>query len=141
MTKFFEFIVKHWILVSLFVCALVFWIAVEIRIRKHGAKKLSLQAAITLLNHQNGIIVDVRNLAEYNKGHVQGALHAPLSTLSSAISSFKPYQQRPIIVACQTGFQAPAACTMLRKAGFNTLYYLDGGMNAWMNDRLPMVKK
>lgn len=140
MAQFFEFITKHWILVSLFVFVLALWMGVEMRIRKHGAKKLSLHAAITMLNHQNGMIVDVRNLAEYNKGHVQGALHVPLSTLSTTLQSLKPYQKRPMILVCQTGFHAPTACTTLKKEGFHALYYLDGGMNAWTNERLPLVK-
>lgn len=139
MTRLIEFITNHVVLVSLFVFSATLWLGFEVRHRKAGGKKLSHHAVIEMLNHQDAALVDVRNLGEFSKGHIQGALHLPFSNLSQAPSSLQKVKEKPIILACQTGLQSPAAVTILKKQGFNSLYYLDGGMSAWVNEKLPVV--
>lgn len=140
MAQLFEFVTHHSILVSLFVFAVTFWLATEVRHRKIGPQKLSLQSAIAILNHQEGVLVDLRNAAEYNKGHVQGALHLPLAQISGATNQLQKVKGKPVILACQAGQQAPTACATLKKQGFEALYYLEGGMAAWISEHLPVVK-
>lgn len=139
MSQLFEFITNHGVLVSLFVLALTFWLLFEARNRKNGTKKLSLASTIQMLNHEDAVLVDVRNLAEYNKGHIQGAFHVPFSNLSQA-PTLQKVKGRSVILTCQTGLQASAAFAILKKQGFDALYCMDGGMSAWVNERLPVVK-
>lgn len=140
MVRFIEFITHHAVLVSLFVLATFLWLGFEVRQRKTGGKKLSHHSIIEMLNHQNAVLVDVRNLADYNKGHIQGAFHVPFSNLSQAPAGLQKYKEKPIILTCQAGLQSPAAVTLLKKQGFHTLYYLEGGMNAWISEKLPVIK-
>jgi rhodanese-related sulfurtransferase len=46
----------------------------------------------------------------------------------------------PVVVACRTGTASSAAARKLAKAGFKQVYWLDGGVAAWQQANLPLVK-
>jgi rhodanese-related sulfurtransferase len=43
-----------------------------------------------------------------------------------------------VIAICRSGHRSAAACGRLRKAGFERVFNLQGGVNAWKNAGLPM---
>jgi rhodanese-related sulfurtransferase len=51
------------------------------------------------------------------------------------------YKGRPIVVSCRSGSQSSAACHILRKAGFEEVFNLKGGVMAWENANLPLTRK
>jgi adenylyltransferase/sulfurtransferase len=75
--------------------------------------------------------IDVRDISEWNAGHIEGALHIPLNTIDTAEkigldkSSF-------YITYCKTGPRSQKALRALTELGFKNIKYLDGGFNAWM---------
>lgn len=105
-----------------------------------GAEAILPQDATLLINREDAVIVDVREENEYKQGHILNALHIPLSTLSSKLGRLEKLRQRPIIANCLNGNRSARACAVLKKHGFEKVYNLKGGINAWQDASLPLTK-
>ncbi|HUE82028.1 MAG TPA: rhodanese-like domain-containing protein [Pyrinomonadaceae bacterium] len=83
-------------------------------------------------------ILDVRRPAEYESGHAPAALTAPLSSLRENLSSLKLDPARQTAVLCAGGYRSSAATSLLEQAGFEKLFNVIGGTNAWINAGFPV---
>jgi glyoxylase-like metal-dependent hydrolase (beta-lactamase superfamily II)/rhodanese-related sulfurtransferase len=83
-------------------------------------------------------IVDVREHAEFNGalGHVPGARLVPLGSLSARAQELS--KERPIVTVCRSGARSAQATVLLRKAGFEKVANLAGGMLRWRAQRLAV---
>ena len=106
-----------------------------------GYQRIDPQAAVPLLNKQGALMLDVRETKEFKEGHVVGAVHIPLSTLAKRHVELNKHREKPIIVTCRAGTRAGPACSTLRKAGFEQVYLMSGGMLAWESANLPITRK
>ena len=97
--------------------------------------------ATLLINREDAIVLDVRETAEWNDGHIAGARHIAMGSLDQHLSELEKFKQRPIIVVCASGNRSSGACGKLKKAGFEKVYNLSGGVSAWAGANLPMTKK
>lgn len=105
-----------------------------------GIKSLLPQEATLLINHEEAIILDVRDDNEYIQGHILNSIHIPLNTLSDKIGRLDKYRNRPIIASCMSGNRSARACSTLKKNGFEKVHNLKGGVIAWQNANLPLIK-
>ena len=105
-----------------------------------GIKPLLPQEVTLLINHENAIILDVREANEYEQGHILNSVHIPLSTLSDKIARLEKHRDQPIIASCMSGARSVNACRMLKKNGFEKVHNLKGGIVAWQNANLPLNK-
>jgi rhodanese-related sulfurtransferase len=83
---------------------------------------------------QGARVLDVRWRSEYAERHVPGATNIPVDELQRRLDELGPHD-RPIIVYCHTGVRAWIAASILRKAGFSTVYNL-GTLGHWYKERL-----
>lgn len=141
MNEFLIFISKHWILCSAFVAAFVLFIILEMRAVKRGPSKISAHQATLLINREDALVIDIRETAAYDKGHITGAKHIPRSQIENHISSLEKKKTKPIILVCEMGSQATMIGSLLKRKGFIHVYSLSGGINAWLNAGLPLQKK
>jgi len=74
-------------------------------------------------------ILDVRQPAEYESGHIPGAKLIPLPDLTDRIAEIDPH--KPAIVYCAVGGRSRVAAQMLSGKGFETVFNLSGGFKAW----------
>jgi rhodanese-related sulfurtransferase len=77
---------------------------------------------------QGALLLDVREVDEWEAGHAPEAQHLPLSTLAAAYESLPA--DREIVVVCKVGGRSAQAAAFLEIQGYNTTN-LDGGMLAW----------
>ena len=105
-----------------------------------GVPNVSATEAVALINRDNAIVLDVRSEAEYASGHIVDAKHIPLDALAERLNELKKYQNKPILVNCQRGMRSAKACDILRKAEFTQLNNLQGGLDAWLAAKLPIIK-
>lgn len=106
-----------------------------------GVPNLSAAESVTLINRSNALVLDVRDDAEFASGHIADATHIPLADLATRLGELKKYQNKAILVNCQTGMRTAKASDILRKAGFTQVHVLQGGLNAWLAAKLPVVTK
>lgn len=75
-------------------------------------------------------IVDVRNLAEYNDGHIEGAAHVFVGSLQYNLDQIS--KDKMVVVYCQSGDRAAIAYAILRKNGFDNVKNYSGGIKEWL---------
>ena len=105
-------------------------------------KVIPAQEAVLLINKQDAVVIDVRNAEEFRKGHIAGAINGPASVLkTNDLSQIQKYQQKPLILVCETGMTTSSIGRLLTKAEFTQVYALRGGMADWRTQNLPVVKR
>jgi rhodanese-related sulfurtransferase len=97
--------------------------------------------ATELLNREEAVVVDIRPMADFSKGHIINAINIPMNGFKNQMSQLEKHKDKPIIVACRSGAQSSAACKLLRSSGFEQVYNLKGGILAWQNGNLPVSRK
>lgn len=108
-------------------------------VQRRGQKVSTLQAT-QLINQGKAAILDVREPAAFNGGHLRDAKNIPLKELSNRMGELDKFKSKSVIVVCQSGVQAGKAAAQLKKAGFADVASLDGGMSAWQAQGLPIAK-
>ena len=117
--------------------AMLVWPAVR---RAGGSASVSTLQATLLMNQQNALMLDVREAAEYEKGHVLAARNIPLGELEARSAELEKHKAKPVIVVCDTGNRSARAAAALRKKGFEQVFTLGGGIGAWQQAGLPVEK-
>jgi rhodanese-related sulfurtransferase len=108
--------------------------------RGTGGPWASTLEATQMINRQDALVIDVREDAEYAKGHIVGARHIPLGQLEARAKELQKYKSKPVIACCETGSRSSAAIATLRKLGFENVYNLAGGYAGWQQAGLPVEK-
>ena len=78
---------------------------------------------------RDGLILDVREEAEYAFGHIEGAKSIPMGELESRLDELDQTQE--IYVICRTGKRSDMAAQLLVKNGFTKVYNVLPGMTEW----------
>lgn len=110
-------------------------------IKGTGANQISPQEATLLINRADAVILDIRNVDEWNTGHISGARHIALDQLERQITSLEKLKTAPVIVVCQSGGRSGSACGLLKRHGFEKIYNLSGGLAAWRDAGFPVTAK
>ena len=138
MERLFEFVVNHYILVSIFVALLLALFILESR---RGGKKVSAQEAVNLINRDEAVVVDIRDRKEFNEGRITGSIHIPLNAIKERAGELKKHQDKTVIVVDKMGQHAAMAVKQLNAEGYNNVVRLNGGIGDWKASNLPLVKK
>lgn len=89
-------------------------------------------------------ILDVRTRAEFEAGHIEGAISVPLGQLEEHLDALPPDalpvdRARPVVAICLTAHRSIPAVRMLSRRGYRAAQ-LRGGMLAWRRADLPTTK-
>ena len=105
-----------------------------------GGAQLSPQQATRLINSENAVVLDVRKKDEFKTGHLPNSLNIPAANISNRLGELEPYRNKPIILVCKTGTTTSTVGATLKKAGFEKVTRLKGGITEWLSNNLPLVK-
>jgi rhodanese-related sulfurtransferase len=106
----------------------------------NGVPNVSATEAVLMLNRTKPLVLDVRDEAEFASGHIQGAKHIPVAELANRLKEIEKFKDKPVLVHCKKGIRARAACTILQAQQFSKLHNLQGGLDSWVEAKLPLVK-
>jgi len=77
----------------------------------------------------NHVVLDVRTDAEWESGHIEGAIHLPLPQLVA--QGIDLDRQRHITTICRSGYRSNVAGSVLKSQGYEHVFSLIGGMTGW----------
>ncbi len=77
------------------------------------------------------IIVDVRTPDEFATGYLKGAVNINYNSSDFAAQLEKLDKSKTYLVYCKSGVRSGNAGKLMAEHGFNTVYTLQGGLNAW----------
>lgn len=119
--------------------AMIIW--VEFNRMASGVQHLSAGEVVQLMNRDDTIVLDVRDDSEVREGTIGKAKHIPLKTLGQRLKELDKHRDKTVIAYCRSGNRSSQACRMLRKAGFDKVVNLRGGILAWHDANLPVRKR
>ncbi|GAA4857589.1 rhodanese-like domain-containing protein [Luteimonas vadosa] len=105
-----------------------------------GFKGLRPAELTALMNRDNALVVDLRPIADYQKGHIPGSKNVQVSQFDPENKQLAAARSLPVVVVCKAGQSSTAAAKRLKKAGFERVYVLEGGIGAWHQADLPLAK-
>lgn len=138
MDRYLEFAANHPLLVGGLVFTLFLLIFTELRRKAAGVASLEPQEAVKLIN-QDAVVLDLRSAEAFARGHIVNARNIPYDELSAKSAVIDKYRSKPIVTVCDAGMTSSRAVAQLRKAGFEKVFGLRGGINAWSQASLPLV--
>ena len=135
-----EFLQQNWYWAALAVAS-GGWLSVDLIRSRGDTSQLSPVQATLLINREDAIILDVREQGDYAKGHIPNARHIPLSEFARRSAEMEKWKGQPLILCCASGGRSESAGAQLRKAGFEKIYNLRGGMMEWEKAGQPISRK
>lgn len=106
-----------------------------------GSILVSVTEAVMLMSRKQVLVLDVREPDEFKQGHLQGARNIPLSQLATRVSELDKFKAKPVLLVCERGNRTRTAVKTLREKQFTALHQLKGGMQAWVEAKMPVVSK
>lgn len=91
--------------------------------------EVSVADAVTLADQRR--IIDVRELVEWNEGHIPSATLVPLADLPSTIETVVPDKATPLLVHCAVGARSRRASQYLAQIGYTDVLNLQGRLAEW----------
>ena len=83
-------------------------------------------------------VIDVREFSEFNNERIADAQLMPLSNFEKHADEVD--HSKPVYIMCRSGNRAKQAAERLVKRGFADVHVIEGGMAAWANADLPIIK-
>ncbi len=97
----------------------------------------------------DAVVIDVREPAEFETGHLPGAINIPRGVLefqvdahpavANATDPALSHRDRTLVLYCLSGGRAALSADNLQQLGFSDVRSIAGGMNGWRESGLPVV--
>ena len=105
-------------------------------------KVITHNEVIRLINADEAIVVDLRSLEEFQRGHIIDSINLlPSEIKNQNIGKIEQHKETPVILVCANGAISGASAEILAKQGFNHVYTLKEGLAGWRAANLPLVRK
>jgi len=108
----------------------------EWRIRTRGFSSILPNELVQKINH-GAKVLDIRAESAFEKGHIVDALHMPADKTKQVVAKISDKSQA-LVVACESGIRSSRVASVLVKDGYTQVSILRGGVQAWINDKLPL---
>jgi rhodanese-related sulfurtransferase len=138
MDKLLEFSGNHTLLVLALMVSFFVVVFSELRRRASGLVNVEATDAVRLINN-DAIIIDLRSVDAFSRGHIVNARNIPSDELDAKMSNLEGAKSKSIVAVCDAGVTSAKAVNTLRLAGFESVYGLKGGMTGWSQAGLPVV--
>ena len=102
---------------------------------------ISVAQAYALLQQPElkGVLVDIRDPQSFALSHPEQAFHLTNDTVVRFMEQVD--FEQPVIVMCYHGISSQGAAQYLINQGYETVYSLDGGFEAWYRQAYPCIQQ
>jgi rhodanese-related sulfurtransferase len=135
-----EFVGNHMLLSIALIIIIAMIVKAELDRLIGGVVQVNAFDAIRQINDQDAVMLDVREMKEFKDGHLKDAVHIPLGEIKNRLTELDKHKNKPILVYCRSGQRSYSACKTLKKAGFESVSNLQGGIMAWQSQNMPVSK-
>ena len=84
------------------------------------------------------LLIDVREQAEYNEGHIPGITLIPMGEIPGRLAEIP--KDKTVVVTCRSGNRSSQVASYLQQQGFTNIHDLQGGIVAWQQAGLPVER-
>ncbi len=104
--------------------------------------EISVQDVDAMLQRgEEFLLIDVRELSEYQTASIPGSTLIPLNQLQSSLDQIEPFRDKRIVVHCHHGGRSFRATMALRGLGFEKVQNMAGGIDQWSLEVNPQVPR
>ncbi|MCC6629901.1 MAG: molybdopterin-synthase adenylyltransferase MoeB [Chloroflexi bacterium] len=86
---------------------------------------------MTARGDRSPVLIDVREVDEYEQGYIPGAIHIPRGFLEQRIEDKAPDRDAPIVLYCAGGVRSVFAADTLQQMGYGDVSSMAGGFGKW----------
>ena len=91
-------------------------------------------------DHQDVVLVDVREKHEWNEGYIPGAVHVPRGFLELQIEEAVPDKSKTVVLYCAGGVRSLMAGSTLQQMGYKNAISMSGGFGQWKGSGYSFVQ-
>ncbi|WP_162045379.1 thiosulfate sulfurtransferase GlpE [Vibrio taketomensis] len=102
-------------------------------------KHIDVQSAQTLMKNEQAHLLDIRDPQSFAVAHAENAFHLTNDTIVQFMQQAE--FDEPVLVMCYHGISSQGAAQYLVNQGFEQVYSVDGGFEAWHRAELPVESK
>lgn len=84
------------------------------------------------------LLIDVREQAEYDAGHIPGITLIPMGDIANRLADIP--KDKTVVVSCQSGRRSSQVASFLQEQGYTNIHDLQGGFSAWQQAGLPIER-
>jgi len=139
MDRLLDYFINHPLLAGALVLMTLLVLGYELRQRGAGAAAIAPHEAIRMMNG-GALLVDLRSANQFKDGHIEGARNVPGDQLAADAKALDRLAGKTLVLYCDTGTVTGAALRTLARAGAKSVFSLRGGLAAWKQENLPVVK-
>jgi rhodanese-related sulfurtransferase len=136
MAQLLEFSLRHIGLIGAAFSILSVLAILEYLRRMFGSQPISPTLASVLINRKQASILDMRSKRDFKCAHLPNAHHVTYEHLHKTLQTLNP--EKPIILVIDQSAPSFNILKLCHHAGFNQLYHLEGGLEAWKTAHLPL---
>lgn len=143
MEKFILFASEQWLLITALAAAV--WAVAWLENRRAGIS-LTPHALTALVNSAGAVVVDLRDKADFDNGHIVDSISLPFSQWQSQQTAggqteLHQHKDKPVVLVCKMGQQSSHVARKLAADEFAGIYRLGGGIAEWQSAQMPLIKK
>ena len=133
-----KFILDNWMLITIALSS-GFFLLLPV-VQGAAATGISPAEAVQCMNREKGVVIDVCSADEFAQSHIKGAVNVPLDELEARLDKAVKNKSTPVIMVCAAGARSKRAQAVAQKLGYEKVHSLHGGLTAWKEANLPVVK-
>ena len=80
-------------------------------------------------------LVDIRGPVSFQTAHLLDAVHISVANIHEFLETAN--RQQPLIVYCYHGISSAGAASFFSEQGFEKVFHIEGGFEAWQQSGLP----
>ena len=141
MQQYLNFFFQHWVLTTLLIVIfLAIFVFEKFFYISNARKIITATESVNLINHENALVLDVRDRLVFKAGHIVNSVNIPMQDIEQSWNKLEQYKNRIIIVICQGGQRANLAANILTKHNFINVKVMANGISGWQQANLPLDK-
>lgn len=106
----------------------------------HSQQAVNVAQAQQQFSTGEAVLIDVREPDEFAMLRAPGAKLIPLGQLAQRLSELPQDKSKPVLLVCRSGNRSGVAAGILAKAGYTRAINVSGGMKAWEQQGLPVLR-
>ncbi len=133
---FVEFLIDQWLYVALLLTFI--WLFIRHEGIQAGPKLTTTELTLAV-NKESAVIIDIRDRADYEAGHIVDAINIPFSKIPESNQILSKHKDKMLILVDKMGQHSGAIGRELRRKEYR-VSRLAGGMAEWQAQHLPTVR-
>ncbi|MGG4609110.1 rhodanese-like domain-containing protein [Providencia sp. Me31A] len=136
-----QFVSRNMLLSLVWVALLVAVVVMTFKGLFSKTKVIARSQAITLINKEEAVIVDLRSRDDFRKGHIIDSINlTPSEIKDNNLGELEKHKQKPVIIVSANGMESGKPAEQLVQHGFEKVFVLKEGIAGWAGENLPLAR-